>query len=342
MSHELKREQLMISVSGRVQGVFFRRGAKTEATRLHISGVATNHSDGTVRIVAEGERPALESFLDWCYRGTKLAKVEHLSFRWSEATNELKSFEVIRKGNYLEDKFAALQHLSGNIFVPEVVPRHVAIIPDGNRRWAKNHKFESFRGHERGLDNTFDLLDEVTRLHIPYLTIWGFSTENWKRTTPEVDFLMALFRRYLGRLRERLFAQNIRFRHFGRRDRLPKDIVVSMEKLEEVTSGFSKGSLGLALDYGGRDEILRAVNKIKDIPGEISEKHFEDALDTRGLPDPDLIIRTSGEERTSGFLPWQGTYAELYFAHELFPDFKVPELQRAIANFSDRKRNFGA
>ena len=339
--NQVKRERLVIAVTGRVQGVFFRRGAKDEADRLGLVGFAANKKDGTVEIVAEGTRNALEIFLDWCWRGTRLAKVENLAMTWGAAEGNLTAFEVLRSGTYLADKLAALKNLSHIFRTPEIVPRHVAIIPDGNRRWAKNHKLESFRGHKQGLENTFGLLDEAARLNIPYFTLWGFSTENWKRDSLEVDFLMKLFRGYLGRLRERLFRRQIQFRHFGRRDRLPKDIVEGLEKLEAATAGFGKGSLGLALDYGGRDEILRAVNRLKAMPGEVSEASFADALDTKGFPDPDLIIRTSGEQRISGLMPWQGTYAELYFANELFPDFGVPQFQTALADYNRRKRNFG-
>jgi undecaprenyl diphosphate synthase len=338
----LLTKQLIVVVKGRVQGVFFRRGAKKEAERLGLTGYTRNLPEGTVGIVVEGEEQVLKAFLVWCYRGPFFARVTSLSFDWAPATRAFQDFNIIRSGGYVPDKIFALKHLKDQFFVPDILPQHVAIIPDGNRRWAKGKKWQAFEGHKQGLENTFALLDEAARLKIPYFTFWGFSTENWKRDSLEVDYLMTLFRNYLGRLRERLFGDQIRFRHFGRRDRLPKDIISSLERLEASTSGFQNGSLGLALDYGGRDEILRAVNKLKNHPGEVSEAAFEGALDTRGFPDPDLIIRTSGEQRISGLMPWQGTYSELYFANELFPDFGVPQFQTALADYSRRKRNFGA
>lgn len=335
-------KQLSIFIGGRVQGVLFRRGAKEKADRLGLSGFARNLSNGDVEIIAEGEEKALREFLEWCCRGTKLASVEHLSFRWAITSGAFSGFEIVRDGSYLKDKLRALERFSSHLFGAGELPRHVVIIPDGNRRWAQEHRFQVFRGHERGVENTLDLMEELYRLQIPYVTFWGFSTENWKRGAAEVRFLMELFRGALARFRERFLAREVRFHHFGRQDRLPPDVAVSIQALARETERFSERHFGLALDYGGRDEILRAVEKIRDGNLPVSEESFARSLDTSGFPDPDLIIRTSGERRTSGIMPWQGAYAELHFSPRLFPDFGAADLREAIADFAVRRRRFGA
>ena len=187
-----------------------------------------------------------------------------------------------------------------------------------------------------------DLLDEAFRLKVKYFTAWGFSTENWKRADREVNFLMQLFRRSMDRFERKFLEKKIRFCHFGRKDRLPKTIAVRMAALEEKTKQFTAGAFGLAIDYGGRDEILRAVSRLREEGGEVSERALSQAMDTRDFPDPDLVIRTSGEQRTSGLMPWQSAYNELYFAPEQIPDFGPAQLRGALAEFSRRKRNFGA
>ena len=336
------KSQLTILIQGRVQGVFFRRGVKTEAARLGLSGEVKNLDDGTVQVVAEGNRDKLQALLDWCYHGTKLAMVESLKFFWATPGGKFRNFEIIRRGNYLEDKLLALKNLSSQVLRQEFAPNHVAIIPDGNRRWAKTHKFQVFKGHEQGVKNTMNLLEEALRLKIPYLTFWGFSTENWKRDKLEVNYLMKIFREQITLLKKKLHEYQVQFRHFGRKDRLPKDIMSQLSALEAGTENFSKAHLGLAIDYGGRDELLRAVNKMRRSEEEVSEENFGNFLDTKGFPDPDLIIRTSGEQRLSGLMPWQGTYAELYFTPVLFPDFGILEFRKAISEFGERKRNFGS
>lgn len=346
-------QQLSIFIGGRVQGVFFRKGAKEEADRLGLVGLARNLSNGDVEIVAEGEEKNLREFLDWCCRGTKLAKVERLSFRWARTSGAFSGFEIEREGSCLKDKVQAFQNFSLHLFRAGELPRHVVIIPDGNRRWAKENRLEIFRGHERGVGNTLDLMEELYRLRVPYVTFWGFSTENWRRGAGEVRFLMDLFRAALARFRERFLAREVRFHHFGRKDRLPADVAASLDSLKRETEGFSERHFGLALDYGGRDEILRAISRINPLrhpPAggagggrelEITENEFSKLLDTSDFPDPDLIIRTSGERRTSGLMPWQGAYAELHFSTRLFPDFGVADLREAIADFAARRRRFG-
>jgi undecaprenyl diphosphate synthase len=339
------RVGITIILLGRVQGVMLRRGIKTRADALGLSGFAENKEDGTVRIVAEGPRERVQKLLNWCYKGTNLANVQGLEFRWEAPYLSRAGFSIIRRGTYIADKFAALKNLSKGIHgmspVTLILPKHVAVIPDGNRRWAKERNLPTFQGHKKGVENSINLFNEAQRLGIPYFTWWGFSTENWNRSNQEIKFLMQIFKNYLEKLKKKLREEEIHFRHFGRRDRLPKPVILLLSELEKLTDGFSKANLGLALDYGGRDEILRAIKKMEMDKTSISKESFEHALDTGGFPDPDLIIRTSGEQRLSGFMPWQGTYAELYFAKENFPAFGVPEFQAALADFGKRKRNFG-
>ena len=342
----LDRVSITIILLGRVQGVMLRRGIKARADTLGLSGFAENKEDGTVRIVAEGSRERVQELLDWCYEGTKLANVHGLEFHWGAPYLSRAGFFIIRRGNYIVDKLAALKNLSKEIHetshMPLILPKHVAVIPDGNRRWAKERSLSTFQGHKKGVENSVNLFNEARRLGIPYFTWWGFSTENWNRSNQEIKFLMQIFKNYLEKLKKKLREEEIHFRHFGRRDRLPRPVILLLSELEKLTNGFSKANLGLALDYGGRDEILRAVKKIESAHESVSEETLENALDTGDFPDPDLIIRTSGEQRLSGFMPWQGTYAELYFAKENFPAFGVSEFQVALADFGNRKRNFGA
>jgi undecaprenyl diphosphate synthase len=184
---------------------------------------------------------------------------------------------------------------------------------------------------------------------IKNLSLWGFSTENWQRAKHEVKYLMFFFEKFLQDYLEELKKDGVRLRWLGRRDRIPQSLKSAIEKAEKETAGNYEYNLNLCLDYGGRDEILRAAkNLIKDRKKmavsenkEITEKEFSNYLDTAGLPDPDLLIRTSGEMRTSGILPWQTIYTELYFARVSFPDFTTHHLKRAINQFRKRQRRFG-
>jgi len=339
----ISEKGIRVRMKGRVQGVLMRRGIKAEAEKLGIRGSAENKNDGTVEVLAFGTSEALTKLLAWCHKGSFLSSVSGIDFEWIELASHVSGFSIVRRGNYIEDKFHALHNLSKLLGTSDIVlPKHVAVIPDGNRRWAKEQNLSTFEGHKKGINNSIDLFNEARRLGIPYFTLWGFSTENWNRSEQEIKFLMQIFKSFLERLKKKFKEEEVRFHHFGRKDRLPKPIVGLLTELEKLTVHFKKGDLGLALDYGGRDEILRAVKKIEHNTASVSEEGINKALDTNTFPDVDFIIRTSGEQRLSGFMPWQGTYAELYFAKEHFPAFGVPEFERAIADFSRRKRNFGA
>ncbi|NCO11738.1 di-trans,poly-cis-decaprenylcistransferase [Candidatus Pacearchaeota archaeon CG_4_9_14_0_2_um_filter_39_13] len=226
----------------------------------------------------------------------------------------------------------------------KIIPNHVVIIPDGNRRWARKNGLKSFQGVLSGgnYNHLKSLFDEAKEAGIKYVSLWGFSTENWRRPKIEINSVFSLILSNFERFRADLAKDKTRFRHFGRKDRLPKKLLEAISILEKESKNFKDFNIQLCLDYGGRDEIVRAVNNIiKDKKKKVDEKEFAKYLDNAEVPDVDLIIRTSGEKRTSGLMPFQSVYAELYFCDKYFPDFSAEDMKDAIEEFSRRKRNFG-
>lgn len=224
------------------------------------------------------------------------------------------------------------------------IPNHVVIIPDGNRRWAKERGVPTMEGHRRGMNRIQELSKYAQEQGVSTMTVWGFSTENWGREQAELDYLFKIFMTMLRRVAREARQRNIRIRHLGRRDRLPSMLINYLKKIEASTEVNDAYNLNIALDYGGRDEIIRAMKKMIDsgvASSEIDEKLFSNYLDTGTIPDPDLIIRTSGEQRTSGMLPWQSAYAEYYFSPVYLPDFGVKEFSEALAEFGRRQRRYG-
>jgi len=223
--------------------------------------------------------------------------------------------------------------------------KHVAIIMDGNRRWARSHGLDPVKGHEQAAKNAIEpLIQKCADLGIGYVTFWAFSTENWKRDEQELKGLFDVFRFALGSLALRFIQKGARLRILGDINRFPKDIAQKSLEMIAKSSKNHKITVTFALNYGGRDEILRAIKKImsdKVAPNKIDESLFSSYLDTAGTPDPDLIIRTGGEKRLSGYLPWQSVYSELYFTPTLFPDFTPDQLVLAINDFLKRDRRFG-
>lgn len=225
------------------------------------------------------------------------------------------------------------------------VPSHIAIIMDGNGRWAKeNGKPRSF-GHQEGLKTAKRIAIAASKLGVKYLTLYVFSTENWKRTEEEVSFLMQLITRHLKK-EYKLYEENgIRVIHCGDLARLPDEVKKEIEAVQDSTKSFTEMSVNLAINYGGRDEIVRAINKWKestDSKSCITEETLRKYLDHPDIPDPELIIRTAGEMRLSNFLLWESAYSEYYFTDKYWPDFTEEDLNIAITNFTERKRNFGA
>ncbi|GBE04984.1 MAG TPA: isoprenyl transferase [Nitrospirae bacterium] len=223
--------------------------------------------------------------------------------------------------------------------------RHVAIIMDGNGRWAELRGLPRIEGHRRGVKKVRSIIDASIELRLEALTLYAFSMENWHRPRPEVEALMSLLDFYLKNEMKKLAADNIRFRAIGDIDRLPAGIKKQLAGFESITEKNTGLLLTGALSYGGREEILAAVKRIVKAglkPDEIDEKTFESHLYTAGLPNPDLIIRTSGEKRLSNFLLWQSAYSELYFTETLWPDFGRDEFISAITEYQKRERRFGA
>ncbi|MDD6570777.1 MAG: isoprenyl transferase [Thermoflexaceae bacterium] len=228
------------------------------------------------------------------------------------------------------------------------IPEHVAIIMDGNGRWAKAHLVPRNMGHSAGSKVVEQICEDAYNIGIKYLTVYAFSTENWKRSSEEVGALMLLLRNYLKDCIKRANSNNMRVIVIGDKSGLSDDIVETIQHLEEVTKDNTGLTFVIALNYGGRDELLRAMKKIgADIqngslsPDAITEQLISDYLDTRGIPDPDLLIRTSGEQRLSNFLPWQLAYTEFYFPEVLWPDFNKDELIKAVKKYNSRERRFG-
>ena len=225
---------------------------------------------------------------------------------------------------------------------------HVAIIMDGNGRWATNRGWPRLVGHRKGAERVKEIVRCAPDLGIRWLTIYAFSTENWKRSTEEVLGLMSIFARYIQREADRLAAEGVRMRFIGDRSRLDPKLQRLMAGIEDRTAGLGRLNLTVAINYGGRDEILRSFRSIAaDVatgrldPADITDATVARHLDTAGLPDPDLVIRTSGETRTSNFLLWQAAYAEYEFTQTLWPDFTADELASIVARFGNKERRFG-
>ncbi len=237
---------------------------------------------------------------------------------------------------------------------PDKFPRHIAVIMDGNGRWAVRRGLERVRGHQQGARSVRDVVTECARLRKErggpdFLTLYSFSLENWKRPADEVTFLMQMYIDYLRSERATMMEHNIRFRQIGRLDHLPEPVMEEVDRTLVETEKNDGLTLVLALNYSSRAEITDAVRAIADKvkagelePRDVSENCISEHLYTAGMPDPDLLIRTAGEMRVSNYLLWQISYAELFVSEVLWPDFGVNELHQAIVEFSRRNRRFGA
>jgi undecaprenyl diphosphate synthase len=235
------------------------------------------------------------------------------------------------------------------VTAPRSLPRHIAIIMDGNGRWARSRGLPRIAGHRSGAEAARRTVKAAAELGVPYLTLFGFSSENWKRPSTEIQDLMGLLRHYLrGEIAE-LHRSGARLKVIGKLDRLAPDILELIEQAEAVTRDNSRITLTIALSYGGRAEIVAAVQAIAEeaasgdlTAASIDEECFARRLFTAELPDPDLLIRTSGEQRISNFLLWQCAYSELFFTKTLWPDFSKSDLEQAIDEFCARERRYGA
>ena len=231
---------------------------------------------------------------------------------------------------------------------PEKMPKHIAIIMDGNGRWATKRALPRKAGHKAGAEALEKIIYAAKDMGLEHLTVYAFSTENWKRSEEEVGAIMDLLRMYLKNYFKKFLNDNVRMDVIGDISRLDKDIQEAILEIEEISKEKTGLSVHIALNYGGRDELRRAVTKIaadvaegKLNAADVTEDIITNALDTAGTPDPELLIRTSGEERISNFLLWQIAYSEFYFSEMLWPDFNKTELQKAIYYYQNRERRFG-
>jgi undecaprenyl diphosphate synthase len=231
---------------------------------------------------------------------------------------------------------------------PARLPGHIAMIMDGNGRWARERGLERVEGHVRGAETVRRVVEECCRLGIGQLTLYSFSSENWKRPQREVDFLMSLLRQYLIAERPEIMEQNIRFRVIGRRADLAPEVIREIEETERISSGNTGLTLALAVNYGSRSELVDAVRSIAERvrrgelePAAIDEATISDSLYTAGMPDPDLLIRTAGEMRVSNYLLWQISYAELWVTPVCWPDFTTEVFHGALRDYAGRERRFG-
>ena len=338
-------EEIEIKAYGRVQGVSFRHTVKRKADKERIVGVVLNRIDGSVEIVAQGERSILQEFLKWVQAGPGLSNITGLHYHWRKPSREFLAFTVIRDGSFLRDQARSFLNL-GKTFIRARgrAPLHVAIIPDGNRRWARKKGVEPEFGHytAASFQHMKELFSEAQKHGVQYLTLWGFSTENWKRNAVERNALFDLLLKGVAQFRAEAAINEIRFRHIGRKDRLPRELIEALECLERETAKYTRFNVQLCLDYGGTDEIVRAVNALLHAGiREVDETTFESYLDAHDVPPVDLIIRTSGEQRLSGFMPLKSAYAELFFSDVHFPDFDAREFRKALEDYGKRERRFG-
>jgi len=220
------------------------------------------------------------------------------------------------------------------------IPIHIAIIMDGNRRWARARGLPILEGHRRVADKILEpLIEHAAKRGVRYMTFWAFSTENWQRSAQEVRGIMAIFRHVIKKRWARLHEKGVRVRVIGDLSKFPADIKKALEDVIEQTKDNTTITAIFALNYGGRDEIIRAIKKVS--PDALTPDTFSQLLDTSGIPDPELIIRTGGEQRLSGFLLWQSEYSELYFPSWYMPEFTPERLDEAVEEFQKRKRRFG-
>ncbi|MDN6439469.1 MAG: isoprenyl transferase [Corynebacterium nuruki] len=240
----------------------------------------------------------------------------------------------------------------GRVSTPEIpaefIPRHIALVMDGNGRWAQERGLPRTEGHKRGEGVLMDMVDECLDLGVDYLSAYAFSTENWRRSTGEVRFLMGFNRDVLHRRRDELDAKGVRVRWAGRRPRLWRSVITELEKAEEQTKHNTRLTLAMCVNYGGRAEIADAARAVAEEvaagrlrPRDVNEKTFARYLDEPDMPDVDLFLRPSGEQRTSNFLPWQSVYAEMVYQDVLFPDYTRDDLRAAVLEYARRDRRFG-
>lgn len=336
--------ELQLELTGRVQGVSFRFTV-TRYCRTHsIRGYVTNLDDGRVFVCAQGKRAHLEHLLHWLHGNPGLSKIESIHAHWKLSGKTYSSFEIVRTRSFLRDQLASFRSLGKRFFPQSLpIPGHVALIPDGNRRWAKEQGQAVHFGHYHAgsYAHLHSLFQVAREKGVHCLSLWGFSTENWNRPSIERKAIFSLIEKSLPALEQDAHQYKIRFMHVGRKDRLPRSLVKRLVHLEQVTAEYRVFTIVLCLDYGGVDEVVRAARSLQKQKKVITETSLFSALDTSGLPPVDMVIRTSGEQRTSGFMPLQAAYAELYFSEKYFPAFSAKDFEDALREYGKRQRRFG-
>ncbi len=220
-------------------------------------------------------------------------------------------------------------------------PKHVAIIMDGNGRWGIKKKNSRNYGHTVGVKNVENIISEAISNNIKYLTLYTFSTENWKRPKKEINFLIKLLENYISKELEKLIEKEVKIKIIGNINKFPKSLKLKLSDVERLTKINNKIQINVALNYGSKEEILRSIKKIKKLSIPINEKNITNNLYTANIPDPDILIRTGNRNRLSNFLLWQSSYTEIYFEKKLWPDFDKKDFRKIILNFSKIRRNFG-
>ena len=341
-----------INIHGRVQGVRFRKRVFSFFKKRNLTGSVENLENGSVKVLINCNEDDLNEFKVFLKnKGLFLVKNFEVTLLNKKEDFNFDDFKIIKRNNFLIDQLKSFFSLGKYILwfsnyrnYLNKVPLHIAIIPDGNRRWAKKRGLSGFKGHERAgrVDNLIGLFEEARKLGVKYVSFWGFSTENWKRDKEENENLFNILLKGIREFKEYAHENKIRFRHVGIKTRFSNEVREALIELENETKNYSKYNIQLCLDYGGRDEILRCVNKLLNAKAKrVNEKQFLKLLDTKDIPPPDLIIRTSGEKRLSGFMPYQGVYAELIFIQKHFPSFKPRDVRKCLKEYSRRKRTFG-
>jgi len=339
-----------ITIFGRVQGILFRKFIQKTAIKNNIKGIVRNLKDGSVQIIINTTNENLNIFIKKIKK-YNLAIINNLQVEKINLEKEFTGFKIIKTKNYISDKISAIKNLI-NYYTKynitrnhlKIIPNHIVIIPDGNRRWAKKIGMSGKFGHSQAINGkrmeSFFLSSK--KLGIKNISLWGFSTENWSRDKDEIEHLWKIFHKSIDKIEKYCIDENIKFNHIGRKTKLPKDLLEKIKTVEKNTKKKDNiGTINLLLDYGGEEEILEMVNKLKDKKTKITSDDLYKNLYTKDLPMPDMIIRTSGEQRLSGIFPLQSRYAELFFVKKTFPEFTNKDFEKLIYKFQFRKRRFG-
>lgn len=343
-------EQLEIIIKGEFWNKDSLMSVSNLAQNINLRGYM-DINDDSIELILQGSKNSLEEMLLWVQKGSFMKSIKSMSYSYLDMKVKFDKFQIKNESILSKASNAIKKFKYEPIDMEKMdldfqkIPKHITIIPDGNRRWAREKNLHPWIGHMQITKNKsklMEMFEVASKIGIEYITFWAFSTDNWKRDHKEVEMLLGMMRDFADEMLEEGKSRNIRYRHIGRRDRLPSDILGKIDKLVENTKDNSGICIQFAIDYGGKDEIVRGVNKIieegvKKVDVEIMNKYIDSGL----LPPPDLIIRTGGERRTSGVMMWHSDYSELYFTNLMFPDFDAYAMIDAVRDYEKRVRRFG-